>query len=102
MMFVALVMLVSLWLMLTRTRIGLVIQERTDASRDGRVAGSQRAGCSCWCSARALRWPGWPGSSAAAPSSPNRHGGDRGLGDLRGGGVVGGMGSLAGAFLRRC
>ena len=43
MMLVALAMLVALWLLLTRTRIGLVIQSALTHPGDGRVARPQRA-----------------------------------------------------------
>jgi branched-chain amino acid transport system permease protein len=43
MMVVALLMLVALWLLLTRTRIGLVIQAALTPPGDGRGAGPQRA-----------------------------------------------------------
>jgi branched-chain amino acid transport system permease protein len=59
-MLVALVMLASVWLLLTRTRIGLVIQAAlTHPSRWRRWATTCRAS-SCWCSAAAPRWRAWP------------------------------------------
>jgi branched-chain amino acid transport system permease protein len=61
MMLVALVMLLSVWLLLTRTRIGLVIQAAlTHPTWWRRWATTCRA-CSCWCSAAGTRagraWP---------------------------------------------
>jgi branched-chain amino acid transport system permease protein len=85
-MLVALVMLASVWLLLTRTRIGLVIQAAlTHPDRSKRWATTCRAS-SCWCSAAAPRWRAWPASSAATPTSPSRRWPLGRLHHLRGGG----------------
>jgi branched-chain amino acid transport system permease protein len=56
-----LLMLVAVWLLLTRTRIGLVIQAAlTHPERWRRWATTCRV-CSCWFSAVARRWRRWPG-----------------------------------------
>jgi branched-chain amino acid transport system permease protein len=57
MMLVAVVMLASVWLLLTRTRIGLVIQAALTHPEAVESATTCRA-CSCWCLAPAPRWPG--------------------------------------------
>jgi ABC-type uncharacterized transport system permease subunit len=57
---VALLMLLALWLLLTRTRIGLVIQAALTHPRWSKRWATTCRACSCWCSAAAARWRAWP------------------------------------------
>jgi branched-subunit amino acid ABC-type transport system permease component len=60
MMLIALVMLVSVWLLLTRTRIGLVIQAALTHPEAVESLATTCHACSCWCLAPARRWRAWP------------------------------------------
>ena len=58
-MLVALLMLLSVWLLLTRTRIGLVIQAALKHPRWWKPWATTCRACSCWCLAAALHWRAW-------------------------------------------
>ena len=100
MMLVALLMLVALWLLLTRTRIGLVIQAALTHPRDGRGARPQRAArVHAGVRRRLRRWPALAGviggsTFVTEPAMAATVGSIIFVVV-----VVGGMGSLAGAFL---
>ena len=61
MMLVAVLMLLAIWLLLKRTRIGLVIQASLTHPDTVEALGTTCRACSCLCSAATARWRGWPG-----------------------------------------
>jgi branched-chain amino acid transport system permease protein len=68
MMLVAVVMLVSLWLLITRTRVGLVIQAALTHPEMVESLGHNVPRVFMLVFGAGTGWPGWPVSSGAAPS----------------------------------